>query len=253
MKKDKFYIYGKKVVIEALQRGEKLQKIYIQHGIGKEDYRMLEKSARKNGIPLTQIDKHKMEKMVKGKNHQGVAGLLNFENIIDQNEFSALVEKLASQQERITLLYLDRIQDPQNFGALLRSAEIFGIDAVLFPIKDSVPITPVVIKASMGAALMLNLVTVKTPFNFLSSLKEKGFSLIGALKEEHISVPSQDFIFPEKSCLIIGNEENGIKNSLRKICDHFVHIDQKGKTESLNASVAGGILLYERMRQFTDK
>jgi len=245
------YIYGKKVVYEALARGDRLQKIFIQHGINKEDYKKIEKMARRNKIPLTQIDSRKIEGIVKNKNHQGMVALLSPTNIYSQEYF---IDNLLPEfkKKRTTLfLYLDRIQDPQNFGALLRSAELFGVDAVFYPVKDSTPVTPVVIKASMGAALLIPLIPVKTPYNFLELLKNTGINIIGSLKDEHHSQTLPAFSFPPQKCIIIGNEESGIKNSLRKLCSHFVYIPQTGNTESFNASVAGGIILYENARQTT--
>ncbi len=250
-KMEKKYIYGKKVVYEALSRNEKLQKIYIQHGISNEEYRKFEKLARKNKIPLTKIDSRKIGKFVKDSNHQGVVALLSFENIITQEYF---VDKLLPdllKSDNNLFLYLDRIQDPQNFGALLRSAELLGVNVVFYPEKESTPVTPVVIKASMGAALMLPLISIRTPFNFLEMLKKNGINIIGSLKDEDKSILLHEFNFPEKNCIIIGNEETGIKNSLRKLCDAFLYIPQPGQTESFNASVAGGIILYEIIRQKT--
>ncbi|MCK5076643.1 MAG: RNA methyltransferase, partial [Calditrichia bacterium] len=150
-------------------------------------------------------------------------------------------------------LYLDRIQDPQNFGALLRSAELMGVDAVFYPVKESTPVTSVVIKASMGAALLLPLIAIKTPFNFLEIIRQKGLSIIGTLKEKDKSISLPKYNFASNNCLIIGNEETGIKNSLRKLCDAFVYIPQVGRTDSFNASVAGGIILYEIARQKAEK
>jgi len=246
---ENLYIYGKKVVLEALQRNEKLQKVYLQHGIKKEDYRTFEKLARNNKIPLTMVDRRKIDKFVKNENHQGFVGLLSYENIHTQDEFlNSLLPKMENNNENL-FLYLDRIQDPQNFGALLRSAELMGVDAVFYPVKDSTPVTSVVVKASMGAALLLPLIALKTPFNFLEILKGKGLSIIGTLKDKDKSISLPDYNFAYKNCLIIGNEETGIKNSLRKLCDAFVYIPQVGRTDSFNASVAGGIILYEIARQ----
>ena len=176
--------------------------------------------------------------------------LIQFENILSQEIFLQQFLPSLRKKSKATLLYADRFNDPHNLGAIIRTAELFQIDYVCFPQKDASPISPGVVKASMGAALQQKMVSVRTPFNFLSELKNAGFSLIGAA-QRHDSKPLWDIHFPSFTCLIVGNEEGGIKHSLKKLVDTFVHIPQFGKTESFNASVAGGIILYEIIRQKT--
>lgn len=246
MKEDKFFIGGRKVVLDALLKGEGFQKIYIQHGSRGEEIDRIEKLARKSKIPLVQMDKRKFETLSPNRHHQGVLALTRFPNILTQER---LLEEVA-QRNRAFLLYADRFNDPHNLGALIRTAEIFAVDAVAYTLKDGAPISPGVVKASMGAALKQKLVAVRTPFQFLQALQKNGFSLVGAQSGEN-SIPLWEYQFPEKCCLIIGNEESGIKHSLQPLIQVSIHIPQWGETESFNASVAGGIIIYEYIRQKT--
>lgn len=250
MKEDKYYIGGRKVILDALKANKPIQKIYLQFGSEGPEIREIEQLARRKKIPVTRTDKLKFNKLSKLKNPQGILGLLRLSNMMDMNVFLDVhLPKLVEAGQSV-LVYADRFNDPHNLGALIRTAEILRADAVCFPIKDSSPISPGVIKASMGAATQIPLIMVTTPFNFLEQLKQFGFHLIAAQKNS-ASIPVWDYHFPPFSCVIIGNEESGVKYSFTKLIDQFVHIPQHGRTESFNASVAGGILLYEIDRQKT--
>lgn len=245
---DRFYIGGRKVILDALKNGKSLQKIYVQHGVRGPEINRIEQAARKAKVPVIQMDSRKFERLSTLENHQGVLALIRFPNILTQDQFIEHELPQLSKKSLSLIVYADRFNDPHNLGAIIRTSEIFHVDAVCFPLKEAAPISPGVVKASMGAALEQKLVAVRTPFNFLSLIKEKGYFLIGAEKNNE-SIDIRTFSFPDKVCLIIGNEENGIKHSLKKLIHHYVMIPQLGKTESFNASVAGGILLYEFIKQ----
>jgi 23S rRNA (guanosine2251-2'-O)-methyltransferase len=237
-------IYGRNPVLEALSNPDTIQKIYVQHGLQHPKIRQIYKLAKQHSIAISNADVGKLRQMVGDTNHQGVVALIAPVKIRD---FWSLDLDKAKQTGQLCLVIADRIQDPHNMGAIIRSAEIFGARGVVFSTRENVPITDVVVKASAGAALHCPLYRADNLVKAAQWLKENGVWIYGAALETKVSLWQVDF---NRHCaVVIGNEEKGIRPLLQKHCDQLFRIPQIGKTQSLNASVAAGVTLAEMLRQ----
>lgn len=237
-------IYGRKPVLEAIKSGQEIEQILIPFGAKGNFYNELKAEAKKNKIKIAELPTHKFQQLEKGNNTQGIIA-----NIPEFN-FSSVEEIIStSKQKQFPLiLLLDSIQDPQNVGAILRSAECFGVDGVLLTTHQSSPITETVEKTSAGAINHLKIAKVTNLVQEIKFLKDNGFWIIGST----LSDTSQDYTtidYKMPVALIMGNEEKGIRDLVAKNCDFLVHIPMKGKIQSLNVSVAAGILLAEISKQ----
>lgn len=238
------HIYGRNPVLEALLHGQPVQKIYIQHGNQGDKIRQIYRLAKQQKVAVTNADPKKLKQMVGDANHQGVVALISPVNIQTFEELLTHLPQLASP---VCLVMVDRIQDPHNMGAIIRSAEIFGAQGVIFSDRENVPITDTVVKASAGAALHCPLYQTGNLAQAIDLLKEKGLWIYGAALETPTSLWGMDF---RRDCvLIIGGEEKGIRPLLQKKCDVLFRIPQVGSAQSLNASVAAGVVLAEVLRQ----
>lgn len=237
-------IFGRKPVLEAIKSGQEIEQILIPFGAKGNFYNELKTEAKKNRIKISELPPHKFHQLEKGNNTQGVIA-----NIPEFN-FSSVEEIIsASKQKQYPLiLLLDSIQDPQNLGAILRSAECFGVDGVLITTHQSSPITETVEKTSAGAINHLKIAKVTNLVQEIKFLKENGFWIVGSTLGKN----SQDYTtidYKMPVALVIGNEEKGIRDLVAKNCDFLVHIPMKGKIQSLNVSVAAGILLSQVIQE----
>jgi 23S rRNA (guanosine2251-2'-O)-methyltransferase len=236
-------IFGRKPVIEAIKSGQEIEQILIPFGAKGSFYNELKSTAKKQKIKISELPPHKFQQLEKGNNTQGVIA-----NIPEFN-FSSIEEISHSSKTKKypLLLLLDSIQDPQNLGAILRSAECFGVDGVLITTHQSSPITETVEKTSAGAINHLKIAKVTNLNQEMKYLKENGFWIVGST----LSDKSQDYTkidYKMPVALIMGNEEKGIRQLVADNCDFLVHIPMKGKIQSLNVSVAAGIMLAEITR-----
>ena len=233
-------IYGRKPVLEAIKSGQEIEQILIPFGSKGNFYNELKVEAKKNKIKIAELPTHKFQQLEKGNNTQGVIA-----NIPEFN-FSSVEEIISTskQKEFSLILLLDSIQDPQNVGAILRSAECFGVDGVLLTTHQSSPITETVEKTSAGAINHLKIAKVTNLVQEIKFLKDNGFWIVGStLGENSKDYTTLDYKMP--IALILGNEEKGIRKLVADNCDFLVHIPMKGKIQSLNVSVATGVLLAE--------
>lgn len=232
-------IFGRKPVLEAIKSGQQIEQILIPFGAKGSFYGELKSAAKKNKIKISELPQHKFSQLEKGNNTQGVIA-----NIPEFN-FSS-VEEIVENTKQVknpTLLLLDSIQDPQNLGAILRSAECFGVDGVLITTHQSSPITETVEKTSAGAINHLKIAKVTNLNQEIKHLKDEGFWIVGSTLENSQDYRTVDYKMP--TALILGNEEKGIRKLVADNCDFLVQIPMKGKIQSLNVSVAAGILLAE--------
>ena len=234
-------IYGRNPVLEALQHPGQVQKIYVQHGSQSGKLGQIYRIARQQKLPMVTADPRKLQQMVGAVNHQGVVALIAAVQVLDLDELTL------PQDRDACLVIADRIQDPHNMGAIIRSAEVFGAQAVIFSTRENVPITDTVVKASAGAALHCPLYRADNLVNAVRALKPLGVWVYGAALEA--DVPLWEVDFRRHCAVIIGSEEKGIRPLLLKNCDQTFRIPQIGQTQSLNASVAAGVTLAEMLRQ----
>lgn len=235
------YIYGRNAVIEALKR-KKVDKIYAMSGltgsIGK-IYAM----ARDEKIVVVEADKKKLHEMVGDVNHQGVVAL---SSEFEYSTVDEIIEFAKSKNESIKLIMLDEIEDPYNFGAIARSAEAFGFHGIIIPKRRSVLVNEAVHKSSAGAIESVKVAVVTNLSQTIEKLKEKEIWIYGATMEGE-EIYRENLL--GNICIVIGNEGKGLGHAVAKNCDELISIPMLGSINSLNASVAAGIILYEVTRQ----
>ncbi len=239
-------IYGRKSVLEAVKSGSELEVIYVAYGQHGEIIDRIFTAAKKRDIKISQLSTSKFELLSKGSNAQGVIALKSAQKYFG---FGELIDA-AKNSSLPLLLLLDSIQDPHNLGAILRTAECAGVDGVIVTTNQSTPITETVEKISAGAVFHLKICKANNLVQTIQQLKKEGFWIAGShLSDESKNFTEQDYKIP--LALIVGNEEKGIRKLVAENCDFLVKIPMKGKIDSLNVSVATGVLLFEINRQRT--
>lgn len=225
-------IIGINPVMEALLNKEKnIEKLELYKGLKEDTVKKIKDLASKRNIKIFYTGK-------KIENSQGVAVYISNHNyyVESQNSFEDLAKK-----EQSVVLILDEIQDPRNFGAIIRSAEVFKVDLIIIPERNSVKINETVVKTSAGAIEYVNITKVTNLSETINKLKKLGYWVYGAAGEATTYYNSETF--PNKIALVLGNEGNGIRKKVREHCDKLIKIPMYGKINSLNVSVAAGILL----------
>jgi len=237
-------VIGRKPVLEAINSGEEIERIMISFGQKGNVIDSILTAAKKRKIKVSQLSPQKFKENEKGLNTQGVIAFIN-----DLNMWS--VEALITQSkksENPLILILDEIQDTHNMGAIFRSAEASGVDGIIITQRNTAPLNETVEKTSAGAISHLRISQVSNLFQAMEQLKENGFWIYGSSLGEN----SQNYTehnYKGAVAIVVGNEEKGIRRSVAENCDHLIQIPMLGKTQSLNVSVATGILLYEVVRQ----
>ena len=227
-------VYGRNVAKDILKKGEKVEKIFLQENFNdKEIISLIENSK----IVVFYKKKREIDNLCSGV-HQGI--LL----FIPDYQYSNINTFLNKNEEKVVIL--DHIEDPHNLGAIIRTCEAAGIKSVIIPKDRQVQVNATVMKTSVGTLDNVNIVQVTNLSNTIDKLKENGYWIVGtALKD---SVDYRDIDYTGKIALIVGNEGTGISNLVMKKCDFIAKIPMYGETNSLNASVATGIMIYEMIR-----
>jgi 23S rRNA (guanosine2251-2'-O)-methyltransferase len=236
-------IIGRKPVLEALNSNEEIEQVYLLFGQQGNIINAIRVAAKKRGIKCNQIPLERFRTYTPSQNAQGVIALKQ------DFKFSSLDEILSNAKNASLplILVLDEIQDPHNVGAILRSAECSGVNGIILTKHNSATITSTVTKTSAGATEHLKICQVNNLSQTIDELKQKGFWIIGSSIENAKSYTQVDYKIP--IALIVGNEEKGIRKLTASKCDFLVKIPMSGKIQSLNVSVATGILLFEILRQ----
>lgn len=226
-------VVGINPVSELLKSGRKVKKIEVAEGNKNTRVKEILEMAKKNNIEV-EIVKEKTD------NNQGITAWT--EDDFKTVEIGELLEKLASKPKSVIVI-LDELNDPRNFGAIIRSAEGFGADAIIIPEHKSVKMSDVVIKASTGAYEYIDISIAGNISNLIRELKKIDYWIYGAEADGTKEYYAEKY--PDKVCLVIGSEGKGIRQKVKENCDIIVSIPMYGKVNSLNASVAAGILLAE--------
>jgi 23S rRNA (guanosine2251-2'-O)-methyltransferase len=241
-------IYGRKPVLEAINAGEDIEVIYVAYGQRGEAISRIFTAAKKNNLKITQLSSKKFKQLAGNLNAQGVIAIKSVYKFLDYRE---LIDNSMKSQEPLILI-LDTLQDTHNLGAVLRTAECAGVDGVILTSNNSAPVNETVAKISAGALSHLKISRVANLMQPIKYLKEKGFWIVGAhLTEKSVNYDTIDYSGP--IALIMGNEEKGIRRLVAEECDFIVKIPIKGKIDSLNVSVATGVILFEINRQRSTK
>ncbi len=230
------YIYGKNIVSEKLNEDAKnVHEIYVQ----KNRHDDLIQIAKQKNIKVNLVSKQEIEKMVKG-NHQGVLAS------IKEYEYYTL-DDIISDKEYPLILVLDQIEDPHNFGAIIRTAAAVGVDGIVILNRRSVSVTATVAKTAAGALERVKIVQVTNLKRTIETLKDKGYWIVGSDLRNAQNYTEIDYKM--KTVLVMGSEGSGMSRLVRESCDFIAKIPIAAGVESLNVSVATGICLYEVVRQ----
>jgi 23S rRNA (guanosine2251-2'-O)-methyltransferase len=238
-------LIGINPIIEKLKTSpEEISLILLARGNLRPILKLIQSDAQRLKITINYLEAKELDHLAQGGSHQGVLARVR---AYPYASFSQLDEIIASELNPDRILILDGITDPRNFGAILRTAEAVGMRHIIIPKDRSVGITPVVYKASAGAITHLRVYRVTNLRRAISSLKAKGFWIVGLDADAKQDYASQQY--PKKLGIVLGSEGRGIRPLISNQCDYLVRIPMKGKISSLNVSVAGAVLLYEVLRQ----
>jgi 23S rRNA (guanosine2251-2'-O)-methyltransferase len=236
-------IYGRHPVVEALEQRKELEKVYLQVGLTGEMEKEVRKLCREAGVPLQYVPKEKLSKMVKG-NHQGIIAA---QKLIDYHLFEELLANTFEAGKTPLIVALDGVTDVRNLGAIARSAEVLGADGLLLPTKNSAAVNEEAIKASAGALNFFPVCKTTSLYASLEYAKMSGLKIYAADLRGKKSLHEVDW--KEPAVLVMGAEDVGISGGVEKLVDEMFLIPQVGKLDSLNVSVATGIVLYEAIKQ----
>lgn len=244
------HIYGLSPVLEALRaRRRSIQKILISSGANPSRLKELTEVAKHSGVNIENRDRRELDELTRNANHQGVVALVATDNN-KQKRSSGYVEAetiLESLNERPLLVLLDGIEDPHNLGAILRTCEGAGVDGIFIPEHRATGLNETVAKTSAGAVEYVRVARVTNLVRLIEELKERNIWVVGV--EGKAETVYADFDFDRPLALVMGSEGKGIRRLVRENCDAIVSIPMHGQLNSLNVSVATGVVLFEVLRQ----
>ena len=235
-------IFGVRAVIEALQAGKEIDKILIKRDIQSDLSKELFAALKGTTIPVQRVPIERLNRITK-KNHQGVVAFIS---PVTYQLTEQLVPFLFEEGKNPFFIMLDGVTDVRNFGAIARTCEGAGVDALIIPNRDSVSVNADAIKTSAGALHKLPVCRELNLTATLRYLKESGFRIIAATEKGDYNYTEADYSGP--LCIIMGAEDKGVSYDNLALCDEWVKIPMRGTIESLNVSVAAGILIYEAIR-----
>lgn len=238
------WIFGANPVSEAIKAGRQIKTIYI-HKQKNRHLKEIVEIAGHRSIQIRFVERDFFDTRFQ-KGHQGIAANVTRKKLVKMED---LLDIPGCGDDMSFFLILDCIEDPRNFGAILRVADATGIHGVVFQSRRSAGITPVVVKASAGAVEHVNLVEVINIKHSIGKMKESGILIVGAEVGSEMRLWDVDMNRP--LALVIGSEGRGLRRTVKDMCDLLVTLPMKGEINSLNVSVAAGILSYEVMRQRT--
>ena len=239
-------IEGRNAVMEALRAGRSIDKIYIAKGEVDRTLGHIASTARDKGIVVVEADRRKLDQLSANPNkaHQGVVAVAAVKEYCSVDDILALA---AEKNEAPFVLVCDEISDPHNLGAILRTAECVGAHGVIIPKRRSAGVTGIVDKTSAGAAEHVAVARVSNLSAALKELKAKGLWIYGTAMDAKADLWHTDFTGPV--ALVIGSEGEGMGRLVSENCDFLVRIPMRGRLDSLNASAAASVLMYEILRQ----
>lgn len=237
------YIFGIRAVIEAIQSGKEIDKLLIKKDINGELINELFALIKERHLVVQRVPVEKINRITR-KNHQGVVAFLS---AVTYYNIEEVVPVLFEEGINPFLIVLDGITDVRNFGAIARTCDCAGVNAIIIPERNSVSVNADAIKTSAGALNYVPVCREKNLVNVVKFLKSCGYKVVGASEKSSVNYTKVDYTGPV--ALILGAEDKGISNDLLKLCDEFVSIPEFGNINSLNVSVAGGVMMYEVVRQ----
>lgn len=246
---DSSIVLGRNPVRELLEREPKrVEKVLFQRGVSGGEISTIRRLADEAGVQIQYVPAGRLNQMARGLNHQGVAANAAPLAYADLNEMLGRIgsNRKEVQARKPRILMLDQIQDPFNFGAILRSAAAFGVSGVVVPDRNMAPLNAAAVKASAGTAGRVPVARAGNLSETIYQLKERGYWIAGADAHGGIGIWEMDWDRP--LAIVLGSEGKGVRKRILDECDHRIRIPMKGPAESLNVSVATGILLCAAAR-----
>jgi 23S rRNA (guanosine2251-2'-O)-methyltransferase len=237
------FIFGIRPVIEAIRSGKTIDKLMVKKGISGELFMELNTLIKEHGIAIHTVPEEKLNRITR-KLHQGVIAFLS---PVPFFNFEELVTQAFEKGETPFILFLDQVSDVRNFGAIVRTAECAGVHAIIVPEKGSAQINADSVKTSAGALHHVPICKVRNSVGCIRTLKNSGLKAVAATEKGAENYCSHTLTDP--LVIIMGSEDQGVSEELIRQADHLVRIPVLGKIDSLNVSVAAGVILYEVVRQ----
>lgn len=238
-------IFGVRAVIEAVEAGKEIDKILVKKDIQSELSKELFDVIRDKMIPVQRVPLEKLNRISR-KNHQGVIAYISS---VTYQTIEDVVPFLYEQGKNPFFVMLDGVTDVRNFGAIARTCECAGVDAVIIPAKGSVSVNADAVKTSAGALMSLPVCREVNLYRAVRYLKDSGFRILAATEKGDYNYTKGDYTGP--ICLVMGSEDKGISTDVLSLCDEWMTIPILGTIQSLNVSVAAGILIYEAVNKRT--
>lgn len=239
----KMLLFGTRALIEAIKSDKEIDRLFIQTGLNNELLRELMFLLKQRNIPVQYVPLEKLNRLT-NKNHQGVVGYLSE---VTYQKIEDILPVLFEEGKIPLILVLDRITDVRNFGAISRSAECAGVHAIIIPSRGAAQVNADALKTSVGALHKIPVCREGNLKATIDYLKESGLKIVACTEKAEHYYFSSDLTTPV--AILVGSEEDGISNEYLKRSDELVKIPMKGEIESLNVSVATGIVLFEVIRQ----
>jgi 23S rRNA (guanosine2251-2'-O)-methyltransferase len=241
--KESEMIFGTRAVIEAVQAGKEVDKILMRRDLQNDLSRELFNIVKETNIPIQRVPQEKLNRLTR-KNHQGV---IAFISAVTYQKLEDIVPFLYENGKTPFLILWDGVTDVRNFGAIARSCECAGADAIVIPAHNSVSVNADAIKTSAGALLNVPVCKESGITEAVRFLKNCGYKVVAAVEKAELNYTSIDYTVP--TALILGGEDRGISSDNLRICDEMVKIPVQGAIASLNVSAAAAVLMYEVVRQ----
>ncbi|GAB4145714.1 MAG: 23S rRNA (guanosine(2251)-2'-O)-methyltransferase RlmB [Bacteroidia bacterium] len=241
---DQSLIYGMHAVTEAIRAGKEIDRMFIQEGLKSDLFAELRRLTKEHNIHFQIVPQAKLQRLAPGKNHQGVAAFLS---PVTFHKIEDILPGIFESGKTPLLIILDRITDVRNFGAIARTAECAGADAIIIPSRGAAQINADAVKTSAGALHTLPVCREDNLKNTIEYLKESGIKIVACTEKASEPYDTQNLTGPV--AIIMGSEEDGISGEYLKRSDIRVQIPMLGSISSLNVSVAAGILIFDVLRQ----
>jgi len=245
VKENNEFVFGIRAVIEAIKAGRDIETIYLQRGLAGDLFTELKTLLHGTLIPLSSVPVEKLNRMSQ-KNHQGVIAVISpitYQNIED------IIPAIFETGETPLILVLDSVTDVRNMGAIARTAACVGVHAIVVPLKNAAQINADAIKTSAGALFSIPICRHDNLRKVCLFLQDSGLQIVACTEKTNDLIYNPDYTLP--TAIVMGSEDEGISNDLLRVANHLAKIPMAGKIESLNVSVAAGIILYEAIRQRT--
>ena len=241
--REKEMIFGIRAVIEAAEAGKNIDKVLVKRELQGELFKELQEVLRRYEIPMQRVPVERIERITR-KNHQGV---IAFTSAVAYQKLEDIIPFLYEEGKNPLIVVLDGITDVRNFGAIARTCEVAGVDAIVIPERGSVSVNADAIKTSAGALHTIPVCRERNLKDAILFLRNSGVKVVAATEKAADNYTGVDLTSP--TAIVMGSEDEGVSNEIIRICDNLVKIPQFGNIQSLNVSVACGVMIYEVVRQ----